>query len=453
MKRAWLLLISLFNFCILVAQPTYQIKHYSVNDGMSQGIVQTIIQDKKGFLWFGTWNGLNKFDGYTFKNYKTSYKDGYILNTNRISQIAETKYGDIWCQAYDGRVYMFDNQTEKFIDILGSVAETMITNNYADHIYTLSKGISWITFQNECAAIRIDDQLCKQGKGITLYSSFKQNLKGDKIYTVFEDSEGDEWILTNKGISIIGKKQVDSDFPFQYIKEADGIIYLVSQSDKLASYNFKTRQFKFIEIPYHVSMINEVKKFDSNTLLLATDNGLIIYKIKEKEFQLIDIRTSTQPSNVVQSVYQDHYKELWIFPQTTGVIRYNPSTKEMQHLFTPADEVIRYERKNKNVIFEDRQHTLWVLPPEGNLSYYDRENKELKPMLKDSNNPKSVFSPLVRFYTLDNQGNCWLTSTRGIYKLSFFPHTYNLVHIDNGFETRAFLCEMKRGCGFLRRHR
>ena len=269
-------------------------------------------------------------------------------------------------------------------------------------------------------------------------------MKGDKIYTVFEDSEGDEWILTNKGISIIGKKQVDSDFPFQYIKEADGIIYLVSQSDKLASYNFKTRQFKFIEIPYHVSMINEVKKFDSNTLLLATDNGLIIYKIKEKEFQLIDIRTSTQPSNVVQSVYQDHYKELWIFPQTTGVIRYNPSTKEMQHLFTPADEVIRYERKNKNVIFEDRQHTLWVLPPEGNLSYYDRENKELKPMLKDSNNPKSVFSPLVRFYTLDNQGNCWLTSTRGIYKLSFFPHTYNLVHIDNGFETRAFLCDNEK---------
>ncbi|MFT0494649.1 hypothetical protein, partial [Bacteroides thetaiotaomicron] len=42
------------------------------------------------------------------------------------------------------RVYMFDNQTEKFIDILGSVAETMITNNYADHIYTLSKGISWM---------------------------------------------------------------------------------------------------------------------------------------------------------------------------------------------------------------------------------------------------------------------------------------------------------------------
>ena len=211
MKKIFLVIVLLIAVFTTIAQPLCQIEHFTVNNGLAQGVVTTILQDKKGFIWFSTWNGLDKFDGYTFKNYKTSYKDGYILNTNRISQIAETKYGDIWCQAYDGRVYMFDNQTEKFIDILGSVAETMITNNYADHIYTLSKGISWITFQNECAAIRIDDQLCKQGKGITLYSSFKQNLKGDKIYTVFEDSEGDEWILTNKGISIIGKKQVDSD--------------------------------------------------------------------------------------------------------------------------------------------------------------------------------------------------------------------------------------------------
>ena len=106
MKRARLLLISLFNFCILVAQPTYQIKHYSVNDGMSQGIVQTIIQDKKGFLWFGTWNGLNKFDGYTFKNYKTSYKDGQrrqdgpvfsALCPYRVCENRQTLFCSSWC--------------------------------------------------------------------------------------------------------------------------------------------------------------------------------------------------------------------------------------------------------------------------------------------------------------------------------------------------------------------
>lgn len=435
--------IFIFYHCLLAAQPIYQIKHYSINDGMSQGIVHTIIQDKKGFLWFGTWNGLNKFDGYSFKNFKTSYKDAYILNTNRINQIADTKYGDIWCQAYNGRVYLFNNQTEKFIDVLRSIEETIIQNNYTTHIYTLPKGISWFTLQNG-SALRIDDQLCKQGEGITLYSSFKENLKGDTVYTIFQDSEEDEWVLTNKGISIIGKKQIDSDFPFQYINEANHIIYLVSRSGKIASYNLKNKQFKFIETPYTISAVQEAKIFNSNILSLATDNGLILYNLKENKFQIIDIRTATQPSNNVQSVYQDHYNELWIFPNTTGVVHYSPLTQQIKHLYTPINEVIKYERKNKNVIFEDKQNVLWILPPEGNFSYYDRENMELKPVLKNGNNPKSVFSPLVRSYMMDNQGNCWLTSTRGIYKLSTFPRTYNLIRFDEGFETRAFLCDKEK---------
>lgn len=443
MKYSYFILILLLSCITVVAQPIYQIKHYSVNDGMSQGIVRTIIQDKKGFLWFGTWNGLNKFNGYTFKNYKTSYKDAYVLNTNRLNHIVETTYGDIWCQTYDGRVYLFDNKTEQFIDVLRTTEKSILQNSYTDYIYSFEKGISWITYENGYA-LRIDDQLCKEGKGITLYSAFNRNLKGNKIHTVFEDTEGDEWILTDRGISIVGKKQIDSDFPFQHIKEADGNIYLVSQTGKLASYNFKTQKLKFIEIPYKVSQIREVKLINPIVLSLATDDGLILYKTKEHEFQRIDIRTATQPSNDVQSVYQDSYKELWIFPNTKGVIRYNLSTQQIQHLYTPDNEVIKYERKNKNVIFEDRQNVLWILPPEGNLSYYDRKEKQLKPMLSDRNDPKSIYSPFVRSYNLDNQGNCWMTSARGVNKISFFPHTYNLTHVDQKFETRAFLCDSEK---------
>lgn len=443
MKLFCFILILLQSCVTSIAQPIYQIKHYSVNDGMSQGIVSNIIQDKKGFLWFATWNGLNKFDGYSFKNYKTSYKDAYILNTNRLNHIVNTQYGDIWCQAYDGRIYLFDNQTEQFIDVLRTMEESMKQYNCTDHIYSLKKGISWATLENGYA-FRMDEQLCKQGKGITLYSTFNKNLKGDKIQTIFEDSEGDEWILTDKGISIVGKKQIDIDFPFQQIKEVEGVIYLISQTDKLASFDLHTKKLKFIEVPYSFSIIHEVKLLDRHILSLATEKGLILYNTKRKEFQLIEIRTATQPSNNVQSVFQDYKKELWIFPDTKGVVRYNLSTHETEHLFTPDNEVIKYERKNKNVIFEDKQNNLWILPPNGNFSYYDRNEKQLRPMLMDVNNPKSIYSPLVRFYTLDNQGNCWLTGTRGVNKVSFFPHTYSLNHVDHGFETRAFLCDSEK---------
>jgi ligand-binding sensor domain-containing protein len=61
---------------------------------------------------------------------------------------------------------------------------------------------------------RIDEKLCKERKGITLYNSFNQTLKGDQIFSVYQDSEGDEWILTDKGVTVIGQKKADSDFPF-----------------------------------------------------------------------------------------------------------------------------------------------------------------------------------------------------------------------------------------------
>ena len=443
MKHVFITLIFLFNYITLIAQPICQIKHYSVNEGMSQGIAVDIMQDKKGFLWFSTWNGLNKFDGYSFKSYKTSQKDSYILNTNRLSKISETKSGDIWCQTYDKRIYLFDTQTEQFIDILNPLEKSMKQNFYTKRTYNLKKGITWVTLENG-SALRIDEQICKEGKGITLYSTINKNLKGDQIQAIFEDSEGDEWILTDKGISIIGKKQIDTNLTFQFLKEINEKIYLISQADKIGIYDMQTQKLQLTEIPYHTSNIRDVRTVMSNMLAFATENGLILYNPLKGEFQLVDVRTPSQPSNNIQAIYQDKNQELWIFPNTFGVIRYNLSTHEKQHLFTPASEAIKYERKSKNLIFEDLQGMLWILPPEGNLSYYDRKEKRLKPFLMDINDPKSIYSPLVRVYMLDKQGNCWLGSTRGVEKISFFPQTYTLNSIDQGFETRALFCDREK---------
>ena len=80
--------------------------------------------------------------------------------------------------------------------------------------------------------------------------------------------------------------------------------------------------------------------------------------------------------------------------------------------------------KSRKLIFEDNAKNLWLLPTEGNFCYYDRKERTLKPLLTDINNPKSIFSPLVRSYTLDNQGNCWFATARGVEKLCFFPQSY-----------------------------
>lgn len=438
MKRLAALLLLLSITIGIFAQPVCQVKHFSVSDGLAQGVVMNILQDRKGLIWFSTWNGLNKFDGYTFKTYKTSLEDSYAFGTNRMGNIIESQYGDIWCPTYDGQVCLFDVQTEKFINVLRSIESTTKQTNNVNRIYSLKKGIAWIICEDGYA-YRADEQLCKTGEGITLYSPFNQNLKGEKIFNVFQDSEDDEWILTDKGVSIIGEKTLDTDFPFQFITQIKETVYLIAEQDKLASYDFRTKKLKFTDVPYPHEIIHNVTPLEGNILALGTDNGLILYSTQENSFQQIDIRTATQPSNYVESVYQDRQGDIWIFSPTPGITRLCLTTNEKQHLFTPEEELIKHGRKSRKFTFEDKAGTLWLLPTGGNFSYFDRKEKKLKPLLTDINNPKSIFSPLVRSYTLDNQGNCWFATARGVEKLCFFPQSYQFNLTDYEAETRAFL--------------
>ena len=438
MKRLYILLLSLLVTVSVIAQPVCQVKHFSVNDGLAQGNVMGMLQDRNGLIWFSTWNGLSKYDGYTFKTYKTSQEDRYAFGSNRMGTIMESKYGDIWCPTYDGQACLFDVETEKFIDVLQPLEYATKHSNHVVRIQSLKKGVAWIICENGYT-YRADEQLCKKGEGITQYSTFTQNLKGEHIFTVYQDSDEDEWILTNKGVTIVGSKAVDTDFPFQYITQIKENIYLVADKGKLAQYNFRTKKLKFINIPCPHNRINTIAALGTDTLALGTDNGLILFSAHDNMFRQIDIRTSTQPSNYVEQIYQDRQKDVWVFPRNPGIVRLHLNSNEKEHLFTPQNEVIKHGRNSRKLIFEDKTGILWVLPTGGNLSYYDRKEKKLKPLLTDIDKPKSIFSPLVRFYTLDTQGNCWLATARGIDRISFFPQSYQFNQTDYEAETRAFL--------------
>ena len=93
MKRLDVLILLLSITVFIIAQPVCQVKHFSVNNGLAQGNVMGMLQDQKGFIWFSTWNGLSKYDGYTFKTYKTSQEDRYAFGSNRMGTISESKYG------------------------------------------------------------------------------------------------------------------------------------------------------------------------------------------------------------------------------------------------------------------------------------------------------------------------------------------------------------------------
>jgi ligand-binding sensor domain-containing protein len=96
-------------------QITNEVTHYSTKDGLSHDGVIAITRDREGFMWLGTFDGLNRFDGHSFVGYKSRPGDRSVLRSNKIRDIVEDKVGYLWIQTSDYKVYRFDKATEKFL--------------------------------------------------------------------------------------------------------------------------------------------------------------------------------------------------------------------------------------------------------------------------------------------------------------------------------------------------
>jgi ligand-binding sensor domain-containing protein len=89
------------------AKPKCKVEYFSTEQGLSHQSVTAILKDREGFMWFGSWDGINRFDGRKFISYKSSPGDHSQLGNDRIDQAIEDESGQLWMQAYDKQVYRF----------------------------------------------------------------------------------------------------------------------------------------------------------------------------------------------------------------------------------------------------------------------------------------------------------------------------------------------------------
>ena len=114
MRKILYLIVGLICALPVKSQPDCLFTHYSSEEGLSQNTVMCILQDRKGNMWFATWDGINKFNGYVFRTYKAKFDNRINLTNNRADHMYEDKYGFLWLQTYDNQVYRFDTCSETF---------------------------------------------------------------------------------------------------------------------------------------------------------------------------------------------------------------------------------------------------------------------------------------------------------------------------------------------------
>ncbi len=433
-------LIAILNILPTLSQPQCYFEHYGPEDGLPQHTIMSILQDQKGFMWFSTWNGLCRFDGYNFYTYRIQQGDKYHMRSNRIDFICEDKYGYIWTLPYDREPHRFDPRTENFMGIR-SKKEYKDLTFIATKILTKDSGKVWLLSENMGCVCITDSTF-----NIELYNRENKKINGNAVNSVYEDSDKNSWILTNNGLYSVSYKgeKINSFFSEQaYIEsvstqdfysamELNDKIWFGSGNGRIWIYDKKNGNSELLQTDAK-SAIKHIESIDNNSILITTQNdGFFIYKRQNKTLSKYNsANLKGMKSDQILSSYIDRYNNIWFEVNHAGVAKFNPETQTMIHFEMQTESKISNVFPSNFFIFEDKDNRLWVHPRGGGFAWYDAGNDALKPFYNEPSSPEWKFSNVMHTAFSDRQGNLWLsTRSHGLDKVLFSNEVFKTIIVD-----------------------
>ncbi|WP_163320194.1 two-component regulator propeller domain-containing protein [Dysgonomonas sp. 520] len=390
-------------------------RFFDSNYRLSNSHVNNVYQDKKGFIWVCTENGLNVFNGTNFKSYFHRSGDTTSLMNNSVLTVLEDKQGSFWVGTTGG-IQLFDKDTECFSSV--SLSYTNITDfTYINCIIEDSKGNIWFT-TSRSGIICIKAKT----KQPVYYMQTNSNICSNKINVIFEDRFGNIWIGSqDNGISVLNAdnhsiinyshdpnnpNSISSNRIFSIIETLDGRILVGTIDGTIDAFDYSTRSFNRNYIP-STEKVFTMKIDSKNNLWIGTDGkGLKCYNFKdqtsytyESELTNLDLRQAK-----VHSIFEDVQGNLWVALYQKGVLMIPRKEKLFYNVgFNPF-------YPNKNIgnecvlsVIEDQNKDIW-LGTDGDGIYRLDANKEVKQHYLGSKLPDKVVLSLFE----DSRKRIWV---------------------------------------------
>lgn len=335
MKRLQLLLLWVWAICFSAAPHGYMFKHLEVKDGLSNNQVNSIYKDSNGFMWFGTASGLNRYDGYDIRIYRSQKDDGKSLPDSYIEDIQEDASGNLWIRTgagyaiYNSVSDVFDRNVEAWMWNVG------LTGN-PSFIYIDKEKTFWISIY---------------GKGVYRYREGQKNAVAVK--------DPDE---------LFAKAEVSD------MKECGEGILLVLNNGVLACIDEDKQCIKWIN-PDIAKDCREVKNaaFDlyvdhSGRVWIFSVEGMWIYSLSRKAWEQRSPRTDTY--NAVRAVAQDKYGCVWVGRNQDGVELIEPTGRKIR-LANDPNNGRTLSNNTITALCEDETGTMWVGTYKKGVSFYN----------------------------------------------------------------------------------
>ena len=367
---------------------------------MPSNTVAALRTDDYGFLWLATWNGISRFDGYHFYNYKTGVASGVRGLHNRVDNMVIDLSQNIWLKMYDGRVFVINRKTDRIEDPLEG-----ISNHDDFHVYYFFQ--PYVTSTGD-VLISYDDI------GLYKLRLDRNGLKQDLITTgqlsvnsVVEGYRNDIWAATDKGVHRINMVNMSLERRGYFLNE-------------------------------HITRLAT----NGYNIFAGTKSGKILQFSYGQDSTLIkDI------GREITSLYVDKHGQIWFSDLGDGAYRLDPQTGDVKFY---NQRVLAPEFTSRGAEFGEALGVLWIRMNHGGYGYYNRATDEVEYFHNDPSNPWNL-SNTVNARLEMNDGVVWeSTNRRGLEKLEVMKQTIARTllvknptsSLDN--EIRAMLHDKKR---------
>lgn len=441
------LLISTF---ILHAQQI-NFKQYTVADGLCQNTVWCVYQDSKGFMWFGTKDGLNRFDGITFKSYKNNPFGKNTLGNVFIRSIMEYDKNSLWIGTDEG-IYVYDYIREEFhrfkIHAPGNVPITTPVNS----LIRASDGTIWIATLGQ-GAFNFQppkNRLIQYKNSADISTS----LSNDFVSDVYETKDGSIWVSTLGGglnqILKLDKKIVryvhDRNVPGSITDNSVFVAYEDSQYNLwIGTENgglnmldrargiFTSYQSKGLAGDISSNTVRQIFESKPGELLIGTEKGLNVLNIDKRKFTVYQNQKNDYKSisdNAIYSIFRDKEGGIWVGTYFGGVNYIAKSNKQVEHYY-PTGELASLSGRAVSAFLEDSKGRFWVGTEDGGLNLFDKRERSFTKILPGTNYQN------IHDLAEDKNGTIWIgTFLTGLVNYNPETRAYkNYLHNENNPNT------------------